>query len=103
MKKTTGENMRKNVLAFHHCDEIPKDVSFKRETFNLAYSFGGFIPWSADSTAVGLEPDWNTMQKGLVAESHCPKRSQVVEGYTQRTRPGTNTPVKGLSLATHFL
>lgn len=30
------------------------------------------------------------MQKGLVAESHCPQGSQEVEGYTQRTRSGTN-------------
>lgn len=75
MKETRGENMREGVLAFHHHDEIPKEVGFKREIVNLAYSFGGFSPWSADFTAVGPKPDWNTVQKDLVVESHCPQGS----------------------------
>lgn len=29
--------MREGMLAFHHGDEIPKEVSFKREIVNLAY------------------------------------------------------------------
>lgn len=51
------------MLAFYHCDKIPKKVGLKEEIFNLAHSVGGFSPRSAGSIAVGLKPGCNTMSQ----------------------------------------
>lgn len=89
------------MLAFHHCDKIPKKVGLKEEIFNLAHSVGGFSPRSA----VGLKPGWNTMSQRLGDRKPFPPGKPGRRG--RRTEDQARNKIflskACLSLVTHFL
>lgn len=37
------------LVAFHHCDKLPKKINLTEERFILAEGSKGFSPWSAGS------------------------------------------------------